>query len=479
MNISAPIRYHARLTPNATAIIRPDGSALSFALLDHSIERMASRALAIGLRPGDVVGLRIVGPDETLGLAMSLALARIGVAWAPWSLPVQMRKLTLHYGAGNLPDAVRFDASLLATKPAAPDALRVEMHPSGQAVCALFASSGTTGRPKHIPLSHAALLARVHATWQTRPDGRAPRIVATALDGSAGYLCALGALLQGGALVLSNPHNVAEAIERHRVRSLTTSPLSLGMILESRPEGSVPLPSLDWISVAGSRLSPQLHAITVERLCPNVTATLGSTEVGPFASAPVSIMQGIEGAAGYVWPGRQVEAVDDQDVPLPPGEFGRLRILCDDMALGYYAGQKEDTSFRDGWFYTGDIAAIGADGLVRLRGREADLINMGGVKIDPVTIESVLLSLPGILDAAAFGVPDSAGLDQVWAAIVPVMPIDAGALGQLRAHLPVLHRPATILQLKALPRNANGKIQRDVLTALARQMQSDAQRSPA
>lgn len=124
-------------------------------------------------------------------------------------------------------------------------------------------------------------------------------------------------------------------------------------------------------------------------------------------------------------------------------------------------------AFRDGWFVSGDIGAVWPDGMLTVTGRVSDLINRGGTKVSPRVIEQALLSLPTVIDAAAFGVPDASGLEQIWAAIVARARIDDTVLNAFcQRALPGIS-PTTILQMAALPRNENGKLLREQLVAIA------------
>ena len=108
--------------------------------------------------------------------------------------------------------------------------------------------------------------------------------------------------------------------------------------------------------------------------------------------------------------------------------------------------------------------------MLSLAGRTHEVINSGGVKLSPHVIEEALLTLPLVTDAAAFGVPDAAGIEQPWAAIVAAAPIDNAVLTAFCQKVLPGRAPKVILQMQALPRNASGKVQRDLLVAYAVQV---------
>jgi acyl-coenzyme A synthetase/AMP-(fatty) acid ligase len=464
MNVTEPLRRIARLNPNAVAIIRAGGSSISYGLLDHAIDRMAGYASRLGLKPGDIASLTIAGPDESLGLTLMLAFARIGVASAEPSVPPGHTALRFCCGPSALPGHVAFDPGWMPNQPAGPDYERPAIHSDPDAVLGVFPSSGTTGRPKHIVITHRQMMQRVLLRWVA--DGAAPatRIVGIGLGCAWGVESVLRTLLAGGTLVLSNPGQAAADIARHSVTSIVTTPVGLRTLLELVPPGAGPFASLDSVQVGGSLLPPALYGEAVARLTPNIHSTMGSSEAAGFVSAPMRDLFSRPGAVGFIWPGVEVQALDEAGQPLAAGREGVLRIRSGMTASGYLAEDGIPSErFVDGWFHSGDIGTVWPDGMLTITGRTTDVINAGGVKVHPQVIESVLLKLPTVLDAAAFGVPDAMGVTRIWAAIVARSRIDDAVLNAFCRHALPGIAPQTILQIKALPRNENGKVMREQL----------------
>ena len=464
MNVAEPIRRAARLTPALAAIVRADGSTISHAALDRAIDLMAGRALGLGLQAGDIAGLAITGPDESPGLILALALARIGVASAEPSLQAGRMRLCFGTGPGQIP----FDASWMSGPVVEP----VPGHPDPAAICRIFTSSGTIGTEKHIPVTHAAMTHRVYGgLWLGDRGGPLIRIIGVGLGGSWGFRTVLRTLWAGGTIVLSNPKDAASAIARHGVTSLICAPGSMREVLETLPSGTTPFPSLEVVETGGSLLPDPLYRLAVERLCPNIHCYLGAAETGITASAPMAMLLSRPGAVGYVYPDVRVEAVDADGMSVPPGTEGLLRFRGAGVSTFYLGDEAATrTGFRDGWFWSGDIGAIWPDGAITLGGRANDVINSGGVKVSAETIERALLQLPTVLDAAAFGVPDASGIERVWAAIVARTQIDDTVLAAFCARMLPGKTPDIIVQLKALPRGANGKVRRDMLRDMAREL---------
>lgn len=467
MNITDPIRRAARINPEAIALVDADGTRFSYIALDRAIDRAGAFALTLGLRPGDIVGRAIAPPHQALGLVMSLGLARVGVAAAPASLPDHHLQLRLHAGGPVPPGSIAYHPVLLTD---VGNTQEVPMAQGGDALCLIASTSGTAGRVKHIPLSHALLTRRVQAIWLGDGGGPTTRLFGTGLEAATTFHNVLRTLWAGGAVVLATTDGINAAISRHGVRALRVSPLDLAAILESRPEETPPEERLECIEIAGGRLPPPLHLLTVERLCANIVNAVGSSEAGEIASAPLHRMPAHADAAGYIHAGVEVQALDDEGVPLPAGRQGLLRIRNDMLAPGYFDDLAATAAaFRDGWFISDDIGTVWPDGSLSLAGRLSDVINSGGVKLDPSVIEAAMMAIPTVIDAAAFGVPDERGLEQIWIAFVARgATADAALEAACRPLMPHIAR-AGFIRMQALPRNANGKIDRAALAAVVPQ----------
>ena len=469
MNITDPIRYRARLAPDAIAVIRADDSAVTYRDFDRMIDIGAARLQGSGLVAGQIAGLAMVGPDELPPLIVALALARSGIASADPALPTEHLDVCLHPAGASPPPGVRhvsFEADWArpprGTVPAWP------MAADGAAICRVFASSGTTGTPNFTAVSHDLMGRRVTGHWLSAGPSDPVHICGVGLGFAWGFRGMLRTFWCGGTLVLTNPARAVEAIRRHSVGSMAIAPVSLQAVLNTMPDDSPPLPSLKAIEVAGSALSPRLYGLTRQRLCDNVVSFFGSTETGGVASAAMPVLHGVDGAVGFVHAGVEVQAVDAEDHPLPPASEGILRIRSDSTVTGYFADPAASAEvFRNGWFYPGDVGAVTPNGIMTVHGRVSEFINAGGIKISPHVIEEVLLTIPDVIDAAAFGVPDTMGVVRIWAAIVATSPVPGALLNSVCNQRLAGNAPKFVLQVKGLPRNANGKVAREELVRFA------------
>jgi acyl-coenzyme A synthetase/AMP-(fatty) acid ligase len=429
---------------------------------------MAAHAARIGLRAGDTAVLTVSPPDEAPALILLLALARIGVTTADPGLPGHQGIVFQAAGSRTVaPGAVIFDASWLEGD-APPEAT---LHDDASTICRIFASSGTTGRPKFVPVSHDLMAKRVFARWLGLSGGRAVRMIGIGLDGAWGYLTVLRTLWSGGTIVLFDARDPIGPMHRHGVTQVAASTLALRSFLIAMPRGDAPPPVLETIEVGGSVVPHALLREAMARLCPDVVVYLGSTEVGGIAAAHAATVlaqrDSRPGLVGAVFPGIRVQAVDEAGDPLSPGCEGVLRVAAPTAPPGYFGGEHPGEGFRDGWFYPGDIGIVWPDGMLSLTGRASEVINSGGMKVSPEVIEERLLTLPGVAEAAAFGVPDAGGVERIWAAIIADPPIDEAVLDAFCDRSPKGQAPEVILRLTALPKTESGKVLRRALREMA------------
>jgi long-chain acyl-CoA synthetase len=415
------------------------------------------------------MGLAIRGPDESLALIVALGLARAGIVSAPTALPAKHLAAVFVQPGVMPPSGVRsitFDESWLMDH--APVA--APLHPGGDAIFRIFSTSGTSGVPRHCAISHARIVVRfvskaypfVSLDWPTVV------ICALGLGGTTGTRAWLATLHAGGTLVFTNPREAINAVLRHKVTAMVLSPASLQAILSGLPAGLGPLPSMRALKVGGSQLPAKLARAAADRLCRNIVASFGPTEVGGVCRGHYSEVAAIPLAVGPIVPRVEVQAVDDNHTPVPPGAEGLIRIRSPDMIAGYFDDEAATrAAFRVGWFYSGDRGAVTPDDMLIVTGRVGEFINSGGVRVNPRVIEDVLRSLPAVKEATAFGVPDADGLAKIWAAIAVDTPVDNAMLSRLCAAKLGARAPKFILQMKDLPRNANGKVQIGPLVELA------------
>lgn len=471
MNITDPLRRCAQLHPGRAAVARLNRTTASYGELDRTVDAIARRMLEAGLRPGDTVMIAFRPPY--MYLALALASARIGVATATVKHPPAACAACLApEGVAGL-EGVRtipVGADWFLAPPPTESLPPVPSHQDAAAVCGYFESSGTTGVPKRIGISHALMAKRIAAKERFAPLPGEPRqIFAVGPYAAYGFRDTLRVLGQGGLVVfVSSIDDTLAFIPRHEVNYLVVAPALLQRLVAARPPDADPFPSLSLIEVGGSHLPRAVWQGARARLCPHVLSTYGATESGSVAAAPMEDLLDHPDAVGRVFAGVEVQAVDAEDRPLPAGTEGILRIRSE-LCVDRYDDDPVASAqvFRDGWFYPGDLGVVSADGRLDVTGRVDEVINNGGNKISPHVIEDVLLAQAGIVDAAAFGMPDAEGVMRIGAAVVarPAVDMDV-VMRECREKLGG-SAPNFILNLAALPRNAGGKVVRAELVKTA------------
>ena len=467
MNLTEPIRAQASRAPDAPAYERTKRGRYDYRRYDALIDAIAWRVLEAGVAPGQRVGL-LVERDFAF-FTILLALARAGIASIRPESPDEACDAFIVPQGGGHPSSAR----TLEVDPAwfePPSRARpAPMHPGGDAECHRFRTSGTTGRPKIVAMTHADLVARVErrlgAMTLPHPLRLLPKVRARA---AYGFQVALATLWRGGTVI--EPVEVGEVpatIERHGVTWLVTPPGVLAPLIMELPADHAPVPTLGLLEVSGSVLSEHLARLAATRVCPNVCVLYGSTEAGVVAQAPVAELKGVKDAVGRVVAGVDVEIVDERGTPLPFGQDGFLRIRSPGGARRYEGDDAPTHPFRDGWFYSGDVAMLTADGVLAVRGRADQRLNVGGAKIAPEEIEAVVQGFAGVADVAAFALRSASGIDRVGLAIVAGPAFDfEDCKARCRERLGIF-TPEVVLRVAAIPRNENGKVERASLARLA------------
>jgi acyl-coenzyme A synthetase/AMP-(fatty) acid ligase len=226
-------------------------------------------------------------------------------------------------------------------------------------------------------------------------------------------------------------------------------------VLPRRAEAAGPLlPGLTVTSI-GAPLPVELRQAALQHLCGRIWELYGSNEAG--TSAVID-----ETGIGTCTPAIEAAVVDDDGNPVPMGQSGQLRLRGNSVIRGYLDEPAATAEkFRAGWFYPGDLAAMGAPRRLKLVGRPSDLLNLGGVKIASATLESQIMARAPLADVALLQ-PDSAGASPpVIVCVVASGAADIQALAKIIA--PIIGFPCTLRAVAEIPRTVEGKIKRETL----------------
>ena len=499
--------------PRLAALRSLSGAERTYAELDDRTDRLANGLLALGLRPGD----RVVAwmTDGFACIEVYLAAAKAGLVVCPLN-----SRLTAHEADYLLSDSdprvIVWTADLddtvsqLATEAVAD---RFQVRVTGSSDCGLEEliarspggspgvdvdpdstfilgyTSGTTGKPKGAELTHRSILAvaRMNAT-SYRLSGY-PRM---ALTGSMSFVAVVPAhvlciLRMGGCLTIMGRwtmEDLLEVLERDRITfTYIPSPLltEAAEALASRPEAWTHLRS---VLHSASRARPdQLHALVqvigtrlvegwgmTENSGGLMTAMLGDEYVGAGRDHPVFT------SAGRAALDVSLRLLDPQGVELPHDgvTVGELAFAAPSLMKGYRNRPEETAAtMLDGWFRTGDLGSIDADGYIYISDRRTDLIVSGGANVYPGEVEQCIAGIPGIRDVAVIGLAHERWGQTVVAVVVPDAGLPAGALTEdviiehCRTRLAGYKKPTRVVFVDSLPLTASLKVSRARVRSMA------------
>jgi long-chain acyl-CoA synthetase len=445
-NVAALLAAAARRRPDHPALVW-DGGALSWRDLEGRAAGTARRLARRGVGAGDVVALLL---PNTWGLAAALwgglALGATVAPLNPLLAPDERERILGHLGPKAVVDTAPAEETA-ATMPIADAA--------GPGI--ILYTSGSTGQPKGAVLSHAAL-AVANESWAGPVMGLAPSdrvLAALPLAHSFGLNGALLApLLAGVTVVLQerfSPEDTLRAIARHRVTVFPGVATMFARILESPALADADLSSLR-LAVSGAAPCPWALADEWRRRTGvRIVRGYGMTELFRPISYLAAEAADRPDSIGRAVPGVELRVVDDE-----------LWIRTPAAMDGYLRAPEETAAvLADGWFRTGDLATISAEGYVSIVGRKRELILRGGYSVVPGEVEATLLGHPAVAEAAVIGVAH-AELGEEVAAFVTLRPGARAEAPELiafcRERLAGYKYPRRITVVGEMPKSATGKI---------------------
>jgi long-chain acyl-CoA synthetase len=483
--------------PDACALVAAD-QRVTYGQLWRSVGRAAHGLAQQGVAPGDRVALLMRNSPEYV--ACYYGVLACGGTVVPLNQEAKARDLAAwiaHAGArlvvadARHPERAALTAMLAggaamiaanALTEEAPQAIDLDrVAPGGdQALAALLYTSGTTGQPKGVMLSHANLASNMLAIVEYLGLGPSDRVLsALPFFYSYGNSVLHTHLAAGGTVVIETsmmyPQRTVEAMRREQVTGFSGVPWMFTSLLTHTSFGQMrdDLPSLRYFTQAGAPMAPADIA-RVRAAFPAVDffVMYGQTEATARLSfLPPADLDLHAGSIGRAIPGVTLQIRREDGRVAQAGEAGEVFAAGPNIMLGYWNAPEATRAViadepNGRWLRTGDIGYADADGYLFLVGRSAEIIKTGAHRVSPLEIEEAALRLDGLLEAAAFGVPDAQAGEAIHLAVVerPGSGLtERDVLAHCRGQLSLYKMPRRVIFKASLPRTASGKLQRRAL----------------
>jgi O-succinylbenzoic acid--CoA ligase len=486
--VSAPRPWLEPGGGSETTALVVGGRSVGRAELATRADALAGWLASAGARSGEPLAALL---ENGLPFAELLHAAdRLGALLLPLNVRLTLPELAFQLRDSGarllLYDARGGEALAASAKAAAHEATRVEALPLPEnpahgaaaprarhgldAPLALLYTSGTTGRPKGVPLSHRNFLASAQASARhlgSRPDDR--WLACMPLFHVGGLSILLRAALDALPVVVHerfDPGAVSQALDAEKVTLVSLVPTMLERLLEARGERRAP-PQLRCVLLGGGPAPPTL----LERasglgfpLAPTYGLTEATSQVATLRPTPAAdlVREGLEPL-----PGTELRILAEHGGPAAPGEPGEILVRGPTVMRGYLNRPDETRRvLRDGWLHTGDLGRLDARGRLFVLDRRRDLIVSGGENVYPAEVEAALREHPDVLDAGVTGIPDAAfgRRPAAWVVLRPGRVLAAQDLERFcRERLAGYKVPVRYLRADSLPRNPAGKLRRDHL----------------
>jgi acyl-coenzyme A synthetase/AMP-(fatty) acid ligase len=481
-SIAQAVAWHASRTPQAIAVVR-QGGPVTYRRLARDLTRCVHALRDFNIGPGTLVGLSLSHRYTHLLLMLGCELAgatmtavltddddiiqHCGVILTDQSGPLTLSPkttvLTPDWLARARPPRV------MPPLGGAADPLEREIPP--EQIVRMLRTSGTTGRPKSMPLPHATWMLRVDRTTGPAADVvlPLPRLLCPyPLTIVSADMRVMGTLYHGGTVYLAAHDDVAGLISSG---AINWAVLSLGDADGTVQRGIVPPAGHRmFIDVVGASVALPLRQRLRARLNAVVLNKYGANELHSIATFD-------DDNVGTLEPGTEARIVDEAGDDVVPGQTGRIRIRNDVMAHCYFNDPElTEECFIDGWFQTNDLGSQPEPGKLLLHGRVDEVLNIGGVKVPTAPIEHRIRQIDGVSDAVLVSIRNSRDVGILLVA-VETAALEMAELEEKISPVLAVHRITYTLMLsRSLPRTRTGKVMRHAIEAEFRDSLTEDQR---
>ncbi len=429
------------------------------------VKKIAFELRRLGVKPGDLVALDL--PEVLTLLFIEAVLHEAAASAVPPARFDPDGVIQFDWFITTRPDArvpsgsqrILVDDRFLALIEQNPYGISPRPFSSADDVMWIMFSSGTTGTPKAIPVHLSVTTPATPAPpdpWIARGDFLSFLPAKTPLGL---WAFAISTVIGVPFLAIGDniPAQTVKLIRDNGVRTLVMSPAQVASFVSELEKTEQTLPQIEAVFTLGTAMSPELNA----RMR---AATEGCEILNVYASAEggVAAVRDYESDdpydAGIVRASANLQIVDDDGIELPPGEVGHIRYQTSLTASGYLGDADGSAANWEGeWFYPGDLGSLRPDGGLTLAGRASEIINAGGIKIDPALLDRFATGHDGVKDAAAFGYETPDGILRVGIALVTEDGLDVQALVRDFEATYGPAAPQLVARIAEIPRNDMGK----------------------
>jgi long-chain acyl-CoA synthetase len=326
-------------------------------------------------------------------------------------------------------------------------------------------TSGTTGNPKGVLLTHKNLYSNAVNSAAHNETERGATIGVLPLAHVYGLTISNVSYITGSSVVVFSkfdPVKVFKAIEKYQVKAFSAVPAMIHAMLASEHAEHYDTSSLEWVGSGSAPLPIALLNGFQQKFKAKVLEGYGLSEAAPVVTAHNKKIAVKPGSVGIPIPGTKIKIVNSHREEVPAGEVGELIVSGDHVTPGYYQNEEETSRILvNGWLHTGDMGRVDEDGYLYIVDRKKDLIIRGGFNVYPRDIEELLNGHEQVFEAAVVGIPDERMGEEIVACVVK----KAGAsvtedklIQYCQDYLAKNKTPKMIIFAESLPRNGVGKI---------------------